>query len=230
MFIGTGVSSGGGKRRGGNPRRYKGLRRSGKRIPLKVSPAFARGVLRVTKPESKFFYTNAVNLTVQFTFPMTTPLDDIKQGSGASDRIGNTIHPTVLYGHVTVQGSHDGDAGHAGVRICIVQYHEDASVVAFNPQILLQLEATPGGPWAVINKGKFSIVWDKYVTLSMRRDNSQFLKTCAFNVNVKNRPDPLYDEAVRKKHTYYMVVLTDAAGGPDHIEASVQIQLRYTDS
>ena len=235
MLVGTGVSLGGGKRRGGVPRRYKGGRRKGsaRRFSLKVSPAFARQVKAVVKPESKYLYTSIHRSLVELANPFVESLDDMKQGSGVSLRIGNSVSPTVIYGQMTLVGVHLGDGLHdvSAVRMVLLQYHDDQSESPFDASIVLENSATPGGPFKVTSKGRFTVVWSKFLNIVNRRDNSQFSKTCPVQVNVKKYRDPLYDAAVAKKHHYWMCVFTDANSvGGWFVEVRQQLQLRYTDS
>lgn len=230
MLIGTGVSGGGKRRGGGAPRRYTGRRRRGqsRRYSLKPSPSFTRGVLAVVKPESKFFFSTHKASTSLGT-PFFLFLDDMKQGTDSSGRVGNEITPTVLYGHVIVEGNHLGDDDSAGVRIVIIQWHDDQNNSPMDPDEILQETAQPGGPWKVQSKGLFSVVWSKFVSISQRRDNSQFLKTCSFDVKIRKRPNPLWNGDILKKHHYHILAFTDAGGGADFVTVNAQVQLRYTD-
>lgn len=198
---------------------------------MKVSPAFARSVKAVIRPESKYLYTSITRNLVSFVSPFSENLDDMKQGTGASLRVGNVVTPTVLYGNLTVIGTHDGDAEKsAAVRAVLLQYHDDQQDAPFDPAIVLESQATPGGPFNVSNKGRFTVLWSKFMNISMRRDNSQFIKTCEMNIPLKNRKKPLFDGALVKKHHYWFLVFTDAQAAGDDIKCQMRMQLRYTDT
>ncbi len=234
MLAGTGVSTHGRKRRGGYPRRYKGGRRSypGRRrygLRPRANPAFAAKVLAVVKPESKFTF-NIIQGDCFVNNPVSLVVSGQDEGVGASQRIGNWIQPTSLYGHVTISGMPEALRHHSSVKLCFLQFHDDSQSSAFDPNNILENNIAPGGPWKVTEKGKWSILWSKYLIVVNHVDNSQFTKTVAFNINMRNRPRCLFAEGLLKREQIFFVALSDAPGNPDEVQVLAQVQLRYSDS
>ncbi len=233
-----GRPSNGYKRRAYPTTRFKKRRYSQKRsrytpASRRMAPGgnFAAKVRSVVKAESKFLYSFSALQEFRRTQAFVSNLSSINQGLGASTRIGNWIQPTVLYGHITVTGDTAAVLATSSVRVCLVQYHEDESQAAFDASILLENTLTPGGPWQVISKGKYSILWSSYFTITNDFANLAFTRTLAFNVKMHKRPRVLYATATQKKEQLFFVALTDIDVGAGAAPlVATQIQLRYSDS
>ena len=198
----------------------------------RMPPAnFAAKVRSVVKAESKFHYTFTEFANFQRTAAYVQPLSIINQGIGASGRIGNWIQPTVLYGHITVQGAPSAVLNTSHNRVCLLQYNEDESLTPFDAVILLEQTLTPGGPWKVTSKGKFTILWSAYFQTTNSIDNLSYERSLPFNVKMHKRPRCLFDVNAQKKGALFFVALTDInVGGGDPPTVATAIQLRYTDA
>ncbi len=233
-----GRPSNGYKRRAYPTTRFKKRRYSNKRsryapASRRMAPGgnFAAKVRSVVKAESKFTYSFSSLAEFRRTQAKVLDLSGVVAGLGASTRIGNWIQPTVLYGHITVVGDTAAILPTSSVRLCLLQYHEDESAAPFDADILLENTLTPGGPWQVTSKGKYSILWSSYFTITNDFANLAFTRTLAFNVKMHKRPRILFAGATLKKEQLFFVALTDidvGAGAAPLVAA--QIQLRYTDS
>lgn len=192
---------------------------------------FAAKVRSVVKAESKFIYSATALVNVARTQAIVVSLGNVPQGVGASQRIGNWIQPTVLYGHITVNGDAASLLDTSSVRICLLQYNEDESSTAFDANILLENTLTPGGPWQVISKGKYTILWSSYFTITNNLANLAFTRTLAFNVKMQKRPRVLFAGSTQKKQQLFFVALSDVdVGAGPFPQVAAQIQMRYTDS
>lgn len=232
------VMSGYGRKRRPNRRYKRGFqnrvpfrRAAGVSVYRTPSAAFAQRVRSVVKAESKYLYSFTSD-EFERTAPLVFLISNVVPGTDATERVGNWIQPTALYGHITVTGTDSHPAvqdTQKNVRCCLVQWNEDDSKNSFDGLRLLENTAAPGGPWRVSEKGTFTILWDKYFTIINKSDNMQFSKTVAFNVKMHKRPRVLWDGITRKKNHIYLCVMTDAV--PTELPtAQADMQLRYTDS
>lgn len=211
---------------------YTPRKRFSKPSMRRMPPAnFAAKVRSVVKAESKYHYTFTGFANFQRTAAYVQALSIVNQGVSATTRVGNWMQPTVIYGHVSVQGAVSALLNTSHCRLAILQYHEDESAIPFDAVIMLEQTLTPGGPWEVISKGKYSILWSAYFHITNALDNSTYERTLPFNIKMHKRPRCLYDANTQKKEQLFFVALSDIdVGAGDPPQVATQIQLRYTDS
>ncbi len=191
--------------------------------------SFAAKVLAVTKSESKYRFTTASGqMTV--ADPVFGLCSSVLNGSLTTERIGNWIQPTNLYGHVTVTGSAEATEATFAIRLCLLQWHESDEKNQFDGLRLLEDPTEPGGPWKVSEKGVFSILWDSYIVVQNNPQNAKFSQTVEVQVKMRKRPRCLYDGQALKKDQIFYCFMSDAAGLDNFPSVAAGLQLRYTDT
>ncbi len=217
-------------RYGGRGGRRTSFRRR-QRGPMRRLPAasFAAKVRAVVKAESKFKYLKGAGQVAQGD-PFFIHVSDIGQGTDASQRIGNWIQPTNLYGHITLTGNNAATQDHNGIRVLMLQWNEDDEKNQFDGTRLLQDNLTPGGPWRVTEKGVFTVLWSSYLTIVNNSDNTQFVKTLKYDIKMHKRKRVLFNANELAKFQIYFCCLTDSTSIENFPTVEAQIQLRYTDS
>lgn len=197
-----------------------------RRLP---AASFAAKVRAVVKAESKFVFSKGASQVAQGD-PFFIHVSDISQGTGASQRIGNWIQPTNLYGHVTIAGNNGATQDHNGVRVMLLQWNEDDEKNQFDGSRILQDNLSPGGPWRVTEKGVFSVLWSSFLTVVNNSDNTQFVKTLKFDVKMHKRKRVLYEGPNLRKFQIFFCAFTDSTILELFPSVETQIQLRYSDS
>ncbi len=197
-----------------------------RRLP---TPSFAAKVRAVVKAESKFRYIKGAGQVAQGD-PFFIHVTEIAQGTDASNRIGNWIQPTNLYGHLTIAGNNEATQDHNAIRVVFLQWNEDDEKNQFDGTRLLQDNLTPGGPWRVTEKGTFTVLWSSFLTVVNNSDNTQFVKTLKFDIKMHKRKRVLYAASELRKFQIYFCMLTDSTAIENFPSIEAQIQLRFTDS
>ncbi len=147
----------------------------------------------------------------------------------ASQRIGISINMLSIDGHILVKGS-GADTTYNQVRIGICQYNQDQQPSpSFNPVELLENNDFPMGPYRLEEKGKFTIVWDAYVTLSNNSASPRYLQTFPVSIDVSQNPLPSYFGTVAKKYHYFIFALSNHTGDSNPI-LTYSLNMLYTDS
>ncbi len=191
---------------------------------------FKRRVLRIVGAESKFRlmgFTEQPFVGDQEQFLVT----NIPRGTTQSTRIGNWIRPTSLRGEMVCIG--DGASTTAltfSYRLGVALWKNDESVDPFSAARIMQDPAAPLGPFDVIEKGAYQVLWTRTGTVVNNSDNSQITKKYRFNVNLSKLPRTLFDDTAQKKYSIHFFFLSDDIVGSAPLEVAVDAMLRYTDS
>ncbi len=206
----------------GRPRRYAMYRTPGR--------AFAARVRAVVKAESKYKYL-PFEADPTVTAPFVHHVSEIALGQLSTQRIGNWIQPTSVYGTVRVFGNPASEELTDGVRVGCLIWNNDNDSDAFDATNLLEFNEAPGGPFKIPEKGSFTILWTRYVQVVNNDDNAQFVKTLKVSFPMVRKPKILYDGGESKKYQIFFFALSDTPGlseTPPHIEGDLTI--RFNDS
>lgn len=213
------------------PKRAYGGRGRPRRYPMYRTPgSFASRVRAVVKAESKYKYL-PFEADPTITSPFVHRISAIALGNLSTERIGNWIQPTSLYGTVRIFGNNDSEETTDGVRVGCLVWNNDNDSDAFDATNLLEFNEAPGGPFKIPEKGSFTILWTRYVQVVNNDDNAQFVKNLKLSVSMIRKPKILFDGGENKKFQVFFFALTDTPGlseTPPHIEGD--LTLRFTDS
>ncbi len=223
------------KRRSYRPiRKYGAKRRTyfrGRKAPMYRAPAFAAAVRRVVSAEQKYKVDDQLFSSSRFTGGFNI-MTNVQQGVLATERIGNWLQATSTHGTVVVHGN--GDAlplETYGVRVWIMVLNEDFDqIVPVNASGYLLTDTRPAGPFNILRKGEFSVLWTRYVQVSNNTDNSLFTRTLPFRLSLNKVKKSLYDGTDIKKYHLFFMTTSDAAVDANLPLVQLDYMMRYTDS
>ncbi len=204
------------------------------RSPAKTSASFARQVRRVVSAERKFHYLNFTTLIDQAT-PAGADLTRIAQGVANNQRIGNWIQPTSMHGTYTVRGNSEAEGDTVwNVRIFIMVYVDSIKDLDIIPTEFMQDSTRPGGPFNILRKGQFSVLYTKFFTVSNNSDNNLFSRTFTWRLNLNKLKKILFDgdESTdgTKGHIFFQAVSDSASPVSLPPSLTADNTFRYTDS
>ncbi len=190
---------------------------------------FAQRVQRVVDSELKFA---AIGASLQPIVGNQSEiiLSNIEQGTGATNRIGNWIRPITVHGNVTIEGTPGAVASTFGVRVGVACWKHDESLDPFQASDIMLSGAAPGGPFSVVQKGAFQVLWSRYVVVVNNDDNSKVIQQLRFKAGLGSLPKILYDGAINKKNHIFFFAVSDDTSGANPVTVEFDIMFRYTDS
>ncbi len=202
-----------------------------------MTASFAAQVRKVVAAEVKYHYLNN-ELEIESGAPVLSSFTSIAQGVTATQRIGNWIKPVNLHGTVVISGNPAalGVRETWGVRVFIFVFNEDVTAApTFAASQFMIDPARPGGPFNILRKGQFSVLWTRFVTVSNNSDNNLFTRNLTFRVNLSKAKKCLYDgpAAVGDKtkfHIYFGAVSEATSPVVDAPTLTLDTMFRYTDS
>ncbi len=191
---------------------------------------FKRRVLQIVQAESKF---RAVSVSFvprvgsQDEFLIT----NITQANSATTRVGNWIRPTSFRGVVSVIGDPGGTTATTfAVRFGVALWKNDESIDPFTTDRILQEPSAPFGPFNVVEKGSYQVLWTRTCFIVNNSDNTNLTKKVPFSINLSKIPKTLYDGGTPKKYQLFFFAASDDTAGTQPVEVFLDALLRYTDS
>ncbi len=140
--------------------------------------------------------------------PLSQLLTNIPLGTDTGTRVGNWLKPLSIDGHFVVTGTQNEPVQFSQVRVSIIQYHADESAAPFDPQSILQDNDWPMGPYNYDEKEAFTVIWDRYCSVSHQLESTHFMHTFHISVDLSECPQPTYDVFTEKREQFFMVANT----------------------
>ncbi len=193
--------------------------------------SFARRVRRVVQAELKF-QIGGFQVSPVVGAPSQVDVTNIALGQTQTTRIGNWIRPVTIHGNIVVNGdiTVPRTADTYGIRIGYAVWKNDESSDPFSAARIMQVAASPGGPFNILEKGAFQVLWSRFLVVVNNTDNSQVTKKLRFKINLGRIPKTLYDGANQKKYQIFFFALSDDVTGTQPVTIFVDHVFRYTDS
>lgn len=211
--------------------RYARKTASGKMIRRKYRrPPMTKGkVMRIIDAELKLRDLGVGPNAIPSITGQISQITAIGQGDLNTQRTGNWIKPTTLFGQVTLKGNIGAAAGVTPLyRVGIACWKQDETANPFALAQVMQNTNSPHQGYRISNKGQFKILWSRTGVLSSQEDNPKFVVTHSFYL--KPVLKILYEAAADKNNHLFLFAYSDilAAASPPTIV--FDLRLRYTDS
>ncbi len=191
--------------------------------------SFRSRVLKIVGVESKFLIFGNSHQPFVGT-PESHHISQMQLGISPSQRVGNWVKCSTVYGNIIVTGNSGSAVVHFGVRVGVALWRNDESTDPFDAGTIMADSADPAGAFSVIERGGYTVLWTKYLNVVNNDDNSQIVKTIPFNVDLNWMPKTLYDGAEFKKYHLFFFYLSDDISGALPVNIQTSGILRYTDA
>lgn len=193
--------------------------------------SFARRVRQVVAQELKY-QIGAFQVSPIVGAQSSVDVTQIAQGQTQTTRNGNWIKPVTIHGNIVIVGDTTvpRTADQYGIRVGYACWMNDESSDPFSAARIMQSAAAPVGPFNILEKGAFKVLWSRFVVVVNNDDNAQLVKRLRFKVNLGRLPKILYDAANQKKYNIFFFALSDDTTGTQPVTIFVDHVFRYTDS
>lgn len=155
-------------------------------------PTFVDDVRKSAGVEIKRSTVNVNNPVGFITHVNISFTESIIQGDRNTQRIGNTIRPLALDGHLFVRGNTNGTSG-TFLRVGILQWHSPTVPSPFDPDFIMQNQLYPQGPYNLEEEGTFTILWDAIVAVENTTTARLFTNSLPVSVDISTIVAPTYE-------------------------------------
>jgi len=193
--------------------------------------SFTSDVRDVVCSETKRLFRSFAGAPIRQDQPLSFHITPITQGLVTGQRIGNWVQPVALDSTIIIRGNEASIQNFFQCRVGYLIYHVDNSDDPFDAGTILESAPFPCGSYKISQKDKFTVLWDKYVSIVNHADNSQFVKTLSCSVDLGNCPQVLYEDDKPKMNQIFFFAMSDSSPVDDEpLEITQSATFMYTDA
>ncbi len=208
----------------------RGFRRRRKYTRARPRRSLTTSVRRIVDAELKKFDLAAGPLAVPTITGQMVNLTAIGQGDTNVLRTGNWVRPVNIHGYCQVSGNSVQSTNQSQVRIGVLCWNNDFSADPPTVALIAADSSNPMCPFSLDNKGSYSVLWTRVLTISNNDASSGFQKMYKFYIRLGRQPKMLYDGATQKKYQYFFFAWSDIAAAGDEPFIDFCSSIRFTDS
>ncbi len=157
-------------------------------------------------------------------------ITNIAQGDTNLTRTGNWIQPITIHGYVVLRGIDGSATPTNNIRVGIIRWMNDASIDVPTIGKIMFDSAAPNGPFSIVNKGSFKVLWSRTMTITNDMQNPQFQRQLRFYVRTGRGSRTLYAGGTLKRFQLYFFAFSNDVAGLSVPQYMLDLTFRFTDS